>query len=180
VKQAAFAIAMMTSLAATSCKHEAPAPPPDPEAWRGEAAKLMPFLPPMLGPCSSTASAETSHTPRDQGGSDYEARRTYDCTGRSMQLSLHAGNVTAYTTELDGRHSNFGSDSKTTYKDVMLGGGRGIHMASTGNGRLDLVLPERIVVTAHLEHPSPPDELLPIVNNLDFKGLSKIAPQQVP
>ncbi|MEO8878156.1 MAG: hypothetical protein ABI461_21365, partial [Polyangiaceae bacterium] len=113
MKQPLLLIAAMV----VSCKHSTPAPPPDPEAWRGEAAKLMPYLPPLLGPCSSVASAVTSHTPHDKNGSEYVASRVYDCGGRSMTLSLHAGNVAVYTKELDGRRSNFGSDSMASYKD---------------------------------------------------------------
>ncbi|MEO8876926.1 MAG: hypothetical protein ABI461_15130, partial [Polyangiaceae bacterium] len=62
----------------------------------------------------------------------------------------------------------------------MIGGGRGINIATNGSDQLDLVLQGRMVVSARLEHPSQPDELVPIVNGLDFKGLSLLDPQQVP
>jgi hypothetical protein len=165
---------------ATSCKKDPPAPPPDPNAWVAQSAKLTPFLPPVLGPCTSIASAQTMHSPQPKDGSEYEATRSYDCGGSAMIVTLHAGNTTSYATQLDGRHSNFGSDSMTTYKDVMIGGGHGVHMSSAGAGALTLLLPKQIVVTAKLDHPSPPDALIPIMNKLDFKGLSTIDPQQVP
>jgi hypothetical protein len=165
--------------AATACKKDPPAPPPDPDAWKMQAAKLTPFLPPLLGPCSSTASPQISHTPM-QGGSEYNASRTYDCGGQSMLVTLHAGNTATYATQLDGRHSNFGSDSPSTYKDVMIGGGHGIETSSPGASKLTLLLPKQIVVTSLLEHPDPPDEIIPIMNKLDFKGLQTIDPQQVP
>ena len=180
MKQAGLWIALMSFTSLAACKKNPPAPPPDPNAWTTEAAKLTPFLPPVLGPCTSTASAQTSHTPKDKGGSEYEATRPYDCGGSAMTVTLHAGNTASYATQLDGRHSNFGSDSMTTYKDVMIGGGHGVHMSNAASGDLTLLLPKQIVVTAKLVHPSPPDELIPIMNKLDFKGLQTIDPHDVP
>jgi hypothetical protein len=179
VKQAGLWITIMVLTAAASCKKDPPPPPPDPDAWRTEAAKLTPFLPPLLGPCSSTASAETSRTAHDKAGSEYQATRPYDCAGRVLQMGVHAGNISRYAAESGGR-GNFGSDSPTTYKDVMLGGGRGILMMSARSSELDLVLGNRFVITAKLVDPVPADEVVPIVNRLDFTGLAKLVPQQVP
>ena len=165
---------------ATGCKKDPPAPPPDPNAWLREVAKLKPFLPPVLGPCSSTASVETMHVMPTKGASEYEASRAYDCGGQAMQVTLHGGNTSSYASQLDGRQSNFGSDSMTTYKDVMIGGGHGLHMSTAGRGALTLMLPKQIVVTAELANPVPADELIPIMNKLDFKGLQTIDPHDVP
>jgi hypothetical protein len=170
----------MALVCLASCKKDPPAAPPDPDAWKVEAAKLSPFLPPLLGPCASTATAQTSRTPKDKGGSEYASSRTYDCGGSAMTVTLHAGNTSSYVSQVDGRHSNFGSDSMTTYKDVMIGGGHGVHMSSAGVGQLTLMLPKQIVVTARLANPVPADALIPIMNKLDFKGLQTIDPHDVP
>jgi hypothetical protein len=164
---------------ATGCKKDPPAPPPDPNAWVAEAAKLVPFLPPVIGSCTSTASATTGRIPWDKTSAEYDAERPYECSGRKMQLEIHAGNISRYATESGGR-GNFGSDSTTTYKDVMLGGGRGILMMNPGKSKLNLVLGNRFVVVATLFDPVPADEVIPIVNKLDFAGLAKITPAQVP
>jgi hypothetical protein len=179
VKQAGLWIALMSFSVATGCKKDPPRPPPDPNAWLAEVAKLKPFLPPALGPCTSTASVETMQIMPTKGSSEYEATRAYDCAGRAMELGIHAGNISHYATESDGR-GNFGSDSKTTYKDVMLGGGRGILMMDARKSELDLVLGSRLVITASMIDPSPPDEVIPIVNKLDFKGLAAISLNDVP
>ncbi len=171
----------MIFTASASCKKDPPAPLPDPDAWKIEAAKLTPFLPPVLGPCTSTDSATMLYVPEPKDGSGYGARRPYDCGGgRVMNVTLHGGNISVYERQLDGRHSNFGSDSMTEYKDVMIGGGHGIHMSNVASGQLTLLLPKKIAVTASLANPTPNDELIPIMNKLDFKGLQTIDPRDVP
>ena len=165
----------------SACKKDPPRPPPDPNAWMTEAAKLKPFLPPVLGPCSSTASVETMQLTPQQGPSEYEVTRNYDCGGgRNMEVGLHANNIKVYSNELDGRHSNLGSDSPSSYKDVMIGGGHGIQTTSPASSELTLLLAKQIVVTSKLDHPSPPDEIIPIMNKLDFKGLAAIDLNDVP
>ncbi|MEO7113354.1 MAG: hypothetical protein ABI183_23145 [Polyangiaceae bacterium] len=172
-------MALTSLLSLASCKKDPPPPPPDPDAWKIEAAKLTPFLPPVLGPCMSTATAKTAGGPHAKGGTEYEASRPYECSGRVMQLAIHGGNISSYPSESGGQ-GNFGSDSTTKYKDVMLGGGRGILMMDPGKSELILVLGTRFAVTASLIDPAPPDEVIPIVNKLDFTGLAKIIPAQLP
>lgn len=172
----------LTSLASlAACRKDPPAPPPDPNAWTIEAAKLSPYLPPVLGPCSSTATAQTSRITHDQGGSDYQASRAYDCAGRVMNVSLHGGNLSAYRSKFDGRTPTAVESGESIFKDVMIGNGRGVVLVpNRGIGELDLSLPEHVVVVATLDKPSQPDELVPIMNKLDFKGLMTIDPHQVP
>lgn len=171
----------MIFTALASCKKDPPAPAPNPDAWLVEATKLKPYLPPVLGPCSSTASVETAHYVPDAGGSTYVASRKYDCGGRSLTMALHGGNLSGYNDIVIGPIRTAVETGVSDYKDVMIGGGRGlVAEPNRGVGTLYLYLRQGIVVTAELQSPTPPDEMVPIVNKLDFKGLSTIDPHQVP
>ncbi len=98
-----------------------------------------------------------------------------------MNVALHAGNLYSYQSLFGGREPTALESGKTILKDVIIGGGRGVVMVpNRGVGELDLSLPEHIVVTATLEKPSPPDELVPIMNKLDFKGLQALSLHDVP